>query len=55
MVLIMKYGFDEEPVEAAIDIPIDRTEVIPSRVVSIVGEFQAGADLARPPFRNFSA
>ena len=49
-ILLLLEELDEEPVETAIDIPIDGTQIVARRVISKVGEFQAGTDLPRAAF-----
>ncbi len=43
--------FDEQPIAARVDAPVDITKVIAGRVAPVVGEFQAGA----APRRRISA
>ena len=45
-ILLLFEKLDEEPIKAPIDVPIDGTQIVAGGVVSIIREFQAGADLA---------
>lgn len=45
-VLLLFVELDEKTVEARIDIPVDRAEIIAEGVIPVVGEFEARAGVA---------
>ncbi len=42
--------FEEQFVRPAVDVPIDRAQIVARGVVAIIGELQAGAELVRAAF-----
>ena len=46
-ILLLLEKLHEKPIEARIDIPVDRAQIVAERVVAVVGEFEARSALAR--------